>query len=76
MATYLNIALVIVSFALIAVILLQSREAGLGGLGGGADMGGAGFHVRRGIERLLYNITIILSAMFFILALVTVTLVG
>lgn len=76
MATYLNIALVIVSFALIAVILLQSREAGLGGLGGGADMGGAGFHVRRGIERLLYNVTIILSAIFFILALVTVTLVG
>ena len=76
MATYLNIALVIVSVALIAVILLQSREAGLGGLGGGADMGGAGFHVRRGIERLLYNVTIILSALFFILALVTVTLVG
>jgi preprotein translocase subunit SecG len=75
-ATYLNIALVIVSVALIAVILLQSREAGLGGLGGGADMGGAGFHVRRGIERLLYNVTIILSAIFFILALVTVTLVG
>ena len=76
MATYLNIALVIVSMALIAVILLQSREAGLGGLGGGADMGGAGFHVRRGIERLLYNVTIVLSAIFFILALVTVTLVG
>lgn len=76
MSTYLNIALVIVSVALIAVILLQSREAGLGGLGGGADMGGAGFHVRRGIERLLYNVTIVLSAIFFILALVTVTLVG
>ncbi len=76
MATYLNIALVIVSIALIAVILLQSREAGLGGLGGGADMGGAGFHVRRGIERLLYNVTVILSAIFFVLALVTVTLVG
>jgi len=75
-ATYLNIALVIVSIALIAVILLQSREAGLGGLGGGADMGGAGFHVRRGIERLLYNVTVILSAIFFVLALVTVTLVG
>lgn len=76
MATYLNIALVIVSVTLIAVILLQSRAAGLGGLGGGADMGGAGFHVRRGIERLLYNVTIVLSAIFFILALVTVTLVG
>jgi preprotein translocase subunit SecG len=75
-STYLNIALVIVSFALIGVILLQSRKAGLGGLGGGADMGGTGFHVRRGIERLLYNVTIILSTIFFILALVTVTLVG
>lgn len=74
MATYLDLALIIISVALIAVILLQSREAGLGGLGGGADMGGAGYRVRRGIEKVLFNVTIVLSAIFFILALITVTL--
>ena len=76
MAFYLNIVLSIVSVALIAIIILQSRGAGLGGLGGGGDFGGAGFHVRRGIERLLFNVTIGLSFTFFSLALATVILVG
>ncbi len=76
MAFYLNIVSSIVSVALIAIIILQSRGAGLGGLGGGGDFGGAGFHVRRGIERLLFNVTIGLSVVFFTLALVTVILVG
>jgi len=73
---YLNIVLSIVSVALIAIIILQSRGAGRGGLGGGGDFGGAGFHVRRGIERLLFNVTIGLSFAFFTLALATVILVG
>ena len=71
----LSLAMVIVSVALIVVILLQSKEAGLGGLTG-ADFSGSGFHVRRGIERLLFNVTIGLSAVFFVLAVVTVVLVG
>ena len=76
MEFYLNLVLSIVSVALIAIIILQSRGAGLGGLGGGGDFGGAGFHVRRGIERLLFNVTIGLSFTFFTLALATVILVG
>ncbi len=71
----LNLAMIIVSVALVAVILLQSRGAGLGGLSGG-DYGGSGFHVRRGIERLLFNVTIGLSIFFFTLAVVNVILVG
>ena len=76
MATYLNIAIMIVSVALVAIILLQSRGAGLGGLGGGDFGSGAGYHVKRGVERLLFNLTIALSVVFFTLALLTVTLVG
>jgi preprotein translocase subunit SecG len=71
----LNLAMIVVSVALIAVILLQSRGAGLGGLTGG-DYGGSGFHVRRGIERLLFNVTIGLSVFFFVLAVLNVVLVG
>jgi preprotein translocase subunit SecG len=71
----LNLAMIVVSIALIAVILLQSRGAGLGGLTGG-DYGGSGFHVRRGIERLLFNVTIGLSVFFFVLAVLNVVLVG
>lgn len=75
MTLYLNLAMLVVSTALILVIIFQSRDAGLGGLGGG-DMGGTGYHVRRGVEKLLFNVTIGLSVAFFILALVSVVLIG
>lgn len=75
MDVYLNLALVVTSIALVAAVLLQSHGAGLGGLGGG-DFGGGGFHVRRGIERLLFNVTIGLCVLFFVLAVVNVMLVG
>jgi preprotein translocase subunit SecG len=73
---YLDLALIIVSIALIIMVVLQSRGVGLGGLGGGDMGGGGGYHVRRGIERLLFNITIGLSIAFFVLALLNVTLPG
>lgn len=75
MTTYLNLALVVVSIALIVLVLLQSRGAGLGGLGGG-DFGGGSYHVRRGIERLVFNLTIGLSFLFFFLAILNVILAG
>ncbi|HJX40025.1 MAG TPA: preprotein translocase subunit SecG [Anaerolineales bacterium] len=73
MSTYLDLALVVISIALIAMVLLQSRGAGLGGLGGG-DFGGSGYHVRRGVEKLVFNITIGLSILFFVLALLNVVI--
>lgn len=76
MGTYLNLAMIVTSIALIIIIILQSRGAGLGGLGGGGDFGGAGFHVRRGIERLLFNLTIGLSIFFFVLALLNTIVAG
>lgn len=75
MTTYLNLALVIVSIALIIMVLLQSRGAGLGGLGGG-DFGGGSYHVRRGVEKLIFNVTIGLSVVFFVLAILNVMLAG
>ena len=75
MGLYLNLALIVVSISLILVIVLQSRGAGLGSLGGG-DISGSGFHVRRGIERLLFNVTIALSVIFFVLAVLIVLLIG
>jgi preprotein translocase subunit SecG len=63
MTTFLNTALIIISVALIASVILQSKGAGLGGLTG-SDTGGV-FTARRGIERVLFWITIILSFLFF-----------
>jgi preprotein translocase subunit SecG len=70
--SYLNIALIITSIALIASVILQSKGVGLGGLTG-MDTGGI-FTARRGIEKSLFWVTIGLSGLFFILALVTVAL--
>jgi preprotein translocase subunit SecG len=65
MVTYLNIGLIIISVLLILSVILQSKGAGLGGLTG-ADTGSI-FTARRGVERTLFWITIILSVIFFLL---------
>ena len=67
MVTYLNIALIIISVLLILSVILQSKGAGLGGLTG-ADTGSI-FTARRGVERTLFWITIVLSVIFFVLVL-------
>ena len=74
MELFLDIALIITSIALIVSVILQSKGAGLGGLTG-ADTGGI-FTARRGIEKTLFRVTIVLSVMFFVLALTTVIITG
>lgn len=74
METFLDISLIIISIALIASVILQSKGAGLGGLTG-ADTGGI-FTARRGIEKTLFWVTIVLSVIFFILAIATVMVKG
>ncbi len=66
MTEFLQIALIITSVALILSVILQSKGAGLGGLTG-ADTGSV-FTARRGIERTLFWVTIVLSVLFFTLA--------
>ncbi len=69
---YFYIALIITSIALIASVILQNKGIGLGGWSGGGGDSGSVFSARRGIEKTLFWITIILSAVFFILTLATV----
>lgn len=72
METYISVALIITSITLVISIILQSKGAGLGGLSG-ADTGGV-FTARRGIEKTLFWVTLILSAVFFLLAITAVIL--
>jgi preprotein translocase subunit SecG len=69
---YFDIALIIVSIALIVSVILQNKGVGLGGLTGG-DTGGV-FTARRGIEKTLFSVTIGLAILFFVLTIVTVVL--
>ncbi len=66
MVKYIDIALIITSITLILSVILQSKGAGLGGLAGG-DTGGV-FTARRGVEKTLFRATIVLSVLFFALA--------
>lgn len=75
MANYFSIALIITSIALIASIILQSKGVGLGGLTGGGNAGGV-YTQRRGIEKILFWITIGLSVIFFVLTILTVLFEG
>ena len=61
---YLNVAQILVSVVLIIVILLQAKGsgfgAGLGSLGGSTSA----FRTRRGIEKTLFQATIVLMTIF------------
>lgn len=74
MGVYLNLAQIVMGIALILAIVLQSKEAGLGGLMGG-EAGGV-FRARRGVEKTLFQVTIVLSILFFALAMVNVLYAG
>jgi preprotein translocase subunit SecG len=72
METYISIAMIIISIAMVISIVLQSKGAGLGGLTG-VDTGGV-FTARRGIEKTLFWVTLVLSIVFFVLAISAVIL--
>lgn len=68
LASILPLVQIILSVLLIVTILLQQTGAGLGGVFGGNE-GAAGFHSRRGVEKTLFQITIVLAVLFALSAL-------
>lgn len=62
----LNTIQIILAIALMASILLQARGTGLG-----ATFGGSGnvYRTKRGVEKKLFQLTILLSILFFGVAL-------
>ena len=54
---------IFLSIILIIVILIQQSEAGMGGVFGGS--GGSGlYHTRRGFDKLIFYVTIVVSVLF------------
>ena len=68
MQAYLNVAQIVLSIALILAILLQVRGGGLGGIFGQAD---TVFRTKRGMEKTLFQLTIILVVLFIIVAIIS-----
>jgi preprotein translocase subunit SecG len=71
MPIYLIIAQILVASALIAVLALQVKGGGLGGIFGQSD---GVYRTRRGVEKVLFNITIALAVVFVVLSIVLVRL--
>ena len=65
----INIAQIVVSVLLVAAILLQARGTGLGAAFGGENMI---FRTKRGVEKILHTISIILAVIFLGLSLVLI----
>ena len=69
MSVYLNVAQIIISIALMVVILMQTKSSGgLGGIFGGD---GSLFRTRRGVEKTLFNFTVVLSVAFLAVSLLS-----
>lgn len=71
MQTTLTIIQIVAAVALVLLILLQSRGAGLGGIFGGSSNI---YATKRGIERVLFMATIVSAALFMGSALAIVLL--
>jgi preprotein translocase subunit SecG len=69
MKLYFDIALIIVAVGLILSILFQAKGGGLGGIFGQAD---TVYRTRRGVEKTLFRMTIILAVLFIALAVLSI----
>jgi len=71
MPSYLIIAQVLVAIALIIVVMMQVKGGGLGGIFGQSD---GVYRTRRGVEKSLFQITIVLAILFVVLSILVVSL--
>ena len=70
---FLAVGQIVVSIALIASVLMQARGTGLSGTFGGDS---AVYRSRRGVERRLWQFTVLLLVLFVLFSLVSFIFVG
>jgi preprotein translocase subunit SecG len=70
---YINLIQIIISVALIAVLLVQAKGSGLGGIFGGDT---SIYRTRRGVEKTLFQATVGLAVAFFVVSILSVLLAG
>ncbi len=69
MKQYLFFAQIAVSILLVIFILLQQRGTALGSTFGGGGGGGGSYATRRGLQKKIYLVTIVLAGLFIVLGL-------
>jgi preprotein translocase subunit SecG len=74
MKIYLYLAQIVLAVSLTVLVTLQAKDAGLSQMFGGGDMGV--MRTRRGVEKTMFQATIVLGLVFILLAIVTVRIAG
>ncbi len=69
LSTYLYIVQLLVAIVLIVVVLIQSKGAGFNGT---FSNDSSVFRTRRGVEKTLFNFTLVLAVVFVVLAITSV----
>jgi preprotein translocase subunit SecG len=69
MSIYFSIAIIIISVGLILSILFQVKGGGLGGIFGQAD---TVYRTRRGVEKTLFQLSIVLAVLFIVISILAV----
>jgi preprotein translocase subunit SecG len=68
---YLNLAQILVSAVLVGLVLMQTRGTGMAA-GYSADT--SIYRTRRGVEKTIYQLTIIVGAVFIVVSILSVVL--
>jgi len=68
---FLNVLQIVVSVILVVVILLQVKGSGFGAALGGMS-GGSVYRTKRGLERTLFQATILLTIVFIFVSFLSV----
>jgi len=68
LAPFLRAVQLLICFALIGVVILQARSGGLGSIFGDTSL----YRTRRGLERTLFQATILLGVLFVLFSMLNV----
>ena len=71
MSVYFSAAIIVVSIALVLSILFQVKGGGLGGIFGQAD---TVYRTKRGVEKTLFQLTIVLAVIFVLISILALKL--
>ena len=72
MKTFFNIDMIITSVATVVLVVLQNRGVGMGSIAG-SDPGSI-FTARRGVEKVIFNLTMVFSILLVILVVLSIIL--
>jgi preprotein translocase subunit SecG len=71
MSGYFSAAIIVISVALVLSILFQVKGGGLGGIFGQAD---TVYRTKRGVEKTLFQLTVVLAVIFVVVSVLALKL--